>query len=61
MQPTPLQAAIAALVTNVGNVAIVFGVLDNVRAASIEAAIVGAISVVGLVANELRHRTNTGK
>ena len=55
---SPIQAYASALVTAIGNAAIAFGVINNVRAASIETAVVGLIALGFVIANALHHSAN---
>jgi hypothetical protein len=60
-QPNPVVTAISVAVTNIGNAVVAFGVFNNTTAAAIEVAVVGVVSAAFIVANELRHKTNTSK
>ena len=58
-QPSPLKTAISVAIVNIGNVAVAFSLLANMTAATVETAVIGVVSVAFVLANELRHKTNT--
>lgn len=49
-----LQAAIDAFVLDAGNAAVAFGVFGTSTASVVESAVVGAVSIAFVIANELR-------
>lgn len=55
---SPLQAAIGALVADLGAVAVGFGVINNSLAGVLITAVTGAVGVAFIAFNELRHNTN---
>lgn len=59
-QTSPLVAVITTLIGNIGNAVVAFGAFNNTTAAAIETAVVGLVSAAFVIANELRHKTNTG-
>ncbi len=54
----PIQAAIAALVVDVGAVVVGFGVLNNATAGIVETAVIGVATLGFVIANALHHNAN---
>jgi len=58
-QTSPLVAVITTLIGNLSVSAVAFGVINNTTAAVVVTALTGFVSGTFLIANELRHKTNS--
>jgi hypothetical protein len=58
-QTSPLVAVITTLIGNLSVAAVAFGVFNNTTAAVVVTALTGVVSATFVIANELRHKTNS--